>query len=155
MLQPDLLLRGLHHRVGGQDRARGVFETILGEPGPDQLRQSIQDQMRVELDADHAGGGGKDLFRRHVQLFRDGIAARQRDTVAGSSCAIGIARVDQNRAYQPARFRQIESGRFCTGAACTRFCVNTAAAEAGVSGTISARSFCFTLRIPAYTAEYR
>jgi hypothetical protein len=41
-----------------------------------------------------------------------------------------------------------------TGAACTRFVVNTPAALAGSALTMSARSGFATLRIPAYTAEY-
>ena len=40
-----------------------------------------------------------------------------------------------------------------TGAACTRFCVKTAAADAGLSETIKARSSRSALRIPAYRVE--
>jgi hypothetical protein len=42
-----------------------------------------------------------------------------------------------------------------TGEAWMRFWVNTAAAEAGVSETISARSSWAVFRMPAYVAAYR
>jgi hypothetical protein len=48
-----------------------------------------------------------------------------------------------------ARLRRVKR----TGAACTRFVVNTPAAAASTSETISARSGLATLRIPAYKAE--
>ncbi len=58
-----------------------------------------------------------------------------------------------------ARTRPFEECRFLrattTGAATTRFFVNTAAALAGESETISARSSLMVLRIPAYIVEYR
>src|SRR5260370_837656 len=93
LLQADLLLSGLHDGIGSKYGARGILE-MIGSEALDQFRQSVHDQMRVELDADDAGGRWKDLFGWHMQVFRDGIAACQRDTIAGARGTIRIAGVD-------------------------------------------------------------
>jgi hypothetical protein len=48
----------LRDQVGGHDGAGGVGEGVFREPA-EQARQRIEDQLGVELDADHAGGSGQ------------------------------------------------------------------------------------------------
>jgi hypothetical protein len=99
-------MRGLHHGIGGEDGPGRVFKAIRRETR-DQTRHRVHDQMRVQLHANHARGSGKNLRRRNVQTIGHGIATSQRDAIAGLGGAIGIARIDQHRAHQSARFGQI------------------------------------------------
>ena len=68
---------------------------------------------------------------RQLQQLGGGLAGGQRDAVAGARGAVGVAGVDQDGAGQARRERFRWRRHSLTGAACTRFCVNTAAALAG------------------------
>ena len=61
-----------HHRVGdvGEPALQHIFE---------QLRQRVDDQIRIHLHADNTSGSGQDLRDRNFQMLGDGTAARQRD----------------------------------------------------------------------------
>ncbi len=141
LLQTHLLVRGLHHQIGGQNGARGVFEAI-GRQARDQRRQRVHDQMLIQLDADHASGRRKNLHGRHVQMLRRGLAAGQRDRSPVRVAQFALPALISTALTSPRDLVRFQRA-MRTGAACTRFCVNTAAAEAGASETISARSsFC-------------
>src|SRR5579872_702364 len=92
--------------VGGHDGACDVFEAIVGKAA-DELWDGVDDQVRVELDADDAGGCGQDLFDRSVQLFGHGFGGDSGDGFPGSSGAVSIAGVDQNGSDEAARLLEM------------------------------------------------
>jgi len=102
------------------------FETVGRKP-VDQARQSGDDFVAVQFDADHAGRRGEHL--RHRQLEHPGgfAAVPERDRVPVARGAIGVAaliRMAPTRPFDCASCRRHRR----TGAACTRLRVNTAAA---------------------------
>src|ERR1019366_9961816 len=81
------------------------------------------------------------------------LSSRGRHTRLVSNWSSDVCSSDLTAPHRPLdAFRWLRPRR--TGAACTRFCVKTAAALAGNPLTISAKSSFSTCRIPAYVAAY-
>ena len=58
----DLRERGLHGQVGGHDGARRVLETVRRSSPATSAGQRVDDQLRVQFDADHSGRCGQHFF---------------------------------------------------------------------------------------------
>ena len=106
--ESQFAVRDFHHRVGSQDRARDVIETSRGQ-ALNQFRQSVGDEARFQLDADHACGGWENLCGGDAQVFTHCVAASQCHAVACSGSAIRVARVDQDGTHQTTRLFQMEA----------------------------------------------
>ena len=94
---------------GARLASEGDIVEPIGRQPLNQLRQCVHDQTCFELHADYSGGRRENMLHRHVKLLRDGIAASKRHPIARSRGAIGIARIDEHGANQPARLGHVKA----------------------------------------------
>ena len=139
----------LGDQVGGHDGARRVVESRPSRRPATSRGSASDDLSRIQFHADHAGGGGQHLRHRHAAA----VSRRPCRWPAPPRrpCAWRSWRCRHSPGWRPPG--PCESFRWrrhsFTGAACTRFCVNTAAAAAGRPETIRARSSFCACRMPA------
>ena len=131
----------LRKRIGRHDRARGVGRRrratgradALAIPRPTFAMSSFTPITPVDATrtAVRSQPSGRGRLVRHRGGMLQAVRARAR---------VRAAAVDDDGGGAPARRRELTRARRGSGAACARLVVKTAAALAGVSDTISARS---------------
>jgi hypothetical protein len=132
---------GFLYGVGGEDGLGYLLEVVelraerCGEGGKD------GDQLfRGKRDADDAGGGRKDFLGQAAEDFGGGVAGGARGGQTGfAGGAVGVAGVDGDYANMLPVARRLSLSTM-SGAAMTRLEVNAAAALAGLSATMRAKS---------------
>ena len=80
--------------------ARATSEKLIFRQPRDHSWYRIDDFLGLEFDANHARGCGQHLADRQLQTTGGGSRAGQCHGVSGSSGAVGVARIDENGAYQ-------------------------------------------------------
>ena len=152
-----------------EERGRGFWARVRGADGERELRKRARRGPAIARDprkgaenfferqgnADDAGGADKNFVWAAAEAPRRFFNGFQRSGMArGARGAIRVAGIHDDGAH--AAFR---GAQFClettTGAATTRFCVKTAAAEAGTSLESSARSSAPVFFRPQAVAEKR
>ncbi len=132
----------LRARVRGHDCARSGRRRHAQTRSSDSARSGAAFRMRStgKRHADHSGRADHHLLCAAAEQLSDAVGGCARgDHAARPDRAIRVSGIDDDGAHRSAEARTCSRER-TTGGACTRFCVKTAAADAGGSETISATS---------------